>query len=207
MANYIGAKTAGVIANVDGGTISNATLDSTVTFPAGIPVLLSSSSNTSAVTSVEFDNTVITSTYKHYVLRIHTIIPATDTVSPYVAFSTDNGSSFKNVGTGRLYNRVGATSSGAESNGETSSGMEFGLNLGNDAGIGQSAEISIFGSQDTNYNYFDVKSWLSGKHNTAHYAWWTSAYVYHNGSQINFLKLYFSSGNIAKHDVDLYGIK
>ena len=35
MANYIGAKTAGVIANVDGGTISNATVDSTVTFPAG----------------------------------------------------------------------------------------------------------------------------------------------------------------------------
>lgn len=33
--SYIGAKTAGVIANVDGGTISNATLDSTVTFPAG----------------------------------------------------------------------------------------------------------------------------------------------------------------------------
>lgn len=35
MANYIGAKTAGVIANVDGGTIENATLGSSVTFPAG----------------------------------------------------------------------------------------------------------------------------------------------------------------------------
>lgn len=32
--SYIGAKTVGVIANVDGGTISNATLDSTVTFPS-----------------------------------------------------------------------------------------------------------------------------------------------------------------------------
>jgi len=207
MANYIGAKTAGVIANVDGGTISNATLDSTVTFPAGIPVLLSSSSNTSAVTSVEFDNTVITSIYKHYILRIHTIIPATDAVSLNLAFSTDNGSTFKNVATGKVYSRVGADSSDPESTAETTNGMSFGTNLGNDAGIGQSAEISIFGSQDTDYNYFDVKGWISGKHISAHYAWWTSAYVNHGGSAIDFLKLSFSSGNIAKHNLDLYGIK
>lgn len=32
---YIGADAQGIIANIDGGTISNATLDSTVTFPAG----------------------------------------------------------------------------------------------------------------------------------------------------------------------------
>ena len=36
--SYIGAKTVGVIANVDGGTIKNATLDSTVTFPAGTQI-------------------------------------------------------------------------------------------------------------------------------------------------------------------------
>mgnify|MGYP003111075303 CR=1 FL=1 len=33
--SYIGANAQGLIANVDGGTIENATLDSTVTFPAG----------------------------------------------------------------------------------------------------------------------------------------------------------------------------
>ena len=35
MANYIGAKTAGVIANVDGGMIENATISNTVTINAG----------------------------------------------------------------------------------------------------------------------------------------------------------------------------
>ena len=48
MANYIGAKTAGVIANVDGGTISNATLDSTVTFPAGTIIKVSHGLNETA---------------------------------------------------------------------------------------------------------------------------------------------------------------
>ena len=33
--SYIGANAQGIIASIDGGTISNATLDSTVTFPAG----------------------------------------------------------------------------------------------------------------------------------------------------------------------------
>ena len=47
MANYIGAKTAGVIANVDGGTIENATLASSVTFPAGHIIESKSTSNNS----------------------------------------------------------------------------------------------------------------------------------------------------------------
>ena len=33
--SYIGANAQGIIASIDGGTISNATLDSSVTFPAG----------------------------------------------------------------------------------------------------------------------------------------------------------------------------
>lgn len=33
--SYIGANAQGIISSIDGGTISNATLDSTVTFPAG----------------------------------------------------------------------------------------------------------------------------------------------------------------------------
>jgi len=202
MSGYIGSKRSSSLVSFDEGTIGSG-----VVFPAGHPILLSSSENTSAVASVEFDNTVITSTYKHYILRIHKIIPATDIVYLNLAFSTDNGSSFRNVATGKVYSQVGASSTGAESTAETTDGLSLGTSLGNDADIGQSAEISIFGSQDTNYNYFDVKGWFSGKHNAAHYAWWTSAYVNHAKTAINFLKLSFSSGNIAKHNLSLYGIK
>ena len=187
--------------------MTGGTIGSGVVFPAGHPILISSSENTSAVASVEFDNTMITSTYKHYILRIHKIIPVTDSVSLNLAFSTNNGSSFLDVATGKLYNQVGASSEGPESTSLTTAGLSLGTALGNDVDIGQSAEISIFGSQDTNYNYFDVKAWISGKHNISHYAWWTSGYVNHAKTAINFLKLSFSSGNIAKHNLSLYGIK
>jgi len=176
-------------------------------FPAGHPILLSSSENTSAVASVEFDNTVITSTYKHYILRIHKIIPATDSVSLNLAFSTDNGSSFRDVATAKIYSLIGGSATGPEGNSETTDGLSLGTNLGNDADIGQSVEISIFGSQDTNYNYFDVKGWISGKHNSLQYAWWTSGRVNHAKTAVNLLKLSFSQGNIAKHNLSLYGIK
>ena len=151
-------------------TLSAGTIGSNVVFPAGHPILLSSSESTSAVSSVEFDNTIITNTYKHYILRIHKIIPATNLVRLNLAFSTDNGSSFRNVATGRLYSRVNSgPSSGHEHISETGNGLGLGNNLGNDSDIGHSAEISIFGSQDTNYNYFDEKGFISGKHDTAHF--------------------------------------
>lgn len=194
--------------SISGGNITGGTIGSSVVFPAGHPILLSSSENTSAVASVEFNNTVITSTYKHYILRIHKIIPATDTVNLNLAFSTDNGSTFRNVATGRIFSQIGAgPGTGHEHTADTANGLFLGTDLGNDADLGQSAEISIFGSQDTNYNYFDVKAWIAGKHNQQHYAWWTSGYVNHAKTAINFLKLSFSSGNIAKHNLSLYGIK
>ena len=193
--------------SISGGNITGGTIGSGVVFPAGHLILLSSSENTSAVASVEFNNTVITSTYKHYILRIHKIIPATDSVSLNLGFSTNNGSSFRNVATGKVYSQVGASGTGPESTSETTAGLSLGNNLGNDADVGQSAEISIFGSQDTNYNYFDVKGWISGKHISAHYGWWTTGYVNHAKTAINFLKLSYSSGNIAKHNLSLYGIK
>lgn len=45
---YIGADAQGIIANIDGGTISNATLDSTVTFPAGHVIQFESTGVTTA---------------------------------------------------------------------------------------------------------------------------------------------------------------
>ena len=68
MANYIGAKTAGVIANVDGGTIENATLASSVTFPnyqlSGI-VSISSSSVSQEVTFPSGKDVVLWTHWKY----------------------------------------------------------------------------------------------------------------------------------------------
>ena len=202
MSGYIGSKRSSSLVSFDEGTIGSG-----VVFPAGHPILLSSSENTSAVASVEFNNTVITSTYKHYILRIHKIIPATNSVSLNLAFSTDNGSSFRNVTTGILYAEIGGSGTGTLFTTATTAGLSLGSGIGNAADIGQSVELSISGSQDTNYNYSNVTGWISGKHDTSDYVWYTSGYVNHAKTAINFLKLSFSSGNIAKHNLSLYGIK
>jgi hypothetical protein len=60
--SYIGAKTAGVIANVDGGTISNATLDRTNTFPADtvIQVVSENFTGTASRADTNYEDTFLT---------------------------------------------------------------------------------------------------------------------------------------------------
>ena len=63
--SYIGANAQGIIASIDGGTISNATLDSTVTFPAGtvlqvVPPAISVESNTLTTSYVNYYEVPIT---------------------------------------------------------------------------------------------------------------------------------------------------
>ena len=56
--SYIGANAQGIIASIDGGTISNATLDSTVTFPAGtvLQVVQSPNNASDSTTSLDFED-------------------------------------------------------------------------------------------------------------------------------------------------------
>ena len=57
--SYIGANAQGLISNIDGGTISNATLDSTVTFPAGTVIQvkqLVDTTNRSATNTASFQS-------------------------------------------------------------------------------------------------------------------------------------------------------
>lgn len=53
---YIGADAQGIIASIDGGTIKNATLDSTVTFPAGT-VINYNSTTTESIASISAGTT------------------------------------------------------------------------------------------------------------------------------------------------------
>lgn len=50
--SYIGANAQGIIANIDGGTISNATLDSSATFPANMVLNVWSASKTDTASTV-----------------------------------------------------------------------------------------------------------------------------------------------------------
>lgn len=60
---YIGADAQGIIANIDGGTISNATLDSTVTFPAGHIIQVTDEQDLGSANTTSTSNIAWSTTY------------------------------------------------------------------------------------------------------------------------------------------------
>ena len=174
--------------------------------------LISSSSSTSSVSSVDFDNTVVTPTYKTYILHIDRMRPDNDQAELYVRLSTNNltdtsASGFLSGTTGRMYSQLGGTGTGQEQT-TLNSYMQIATDTGNDANLGVSAEISIYNSQDTSLsNQIGVKAVCFGKHNSEDYAWWSGAYFAHNKTAMNGIRIQYDGGTIGFHSVRLYGLK
>ena len=63
-------------------------------------------------TSINFDNTKITSTYSIYEIRYFNVVPATDNVYLRMRFSDDNGSNFDSNHDGSVYISYSGSSSG-----------------------------------------------------------------------------------------------
>ena len=198
------------VANESGGTVtvgnSNVALSTGVSNLGGM-FLLSSSSSNSSVASIDFDNTLITTTYKTYVIHIDRIRPDTDTADLYVRFSNDNLSSFLNTSTSRLYSQIAGSGFNQEYTNYFTY-MQIATDTGNDANLGVSAEISIYNSQDTSLsNQAGVRAVCFGKHGNSDYTWWCGAYVLHNKTPVNGIRIKYDGGNIGFHSVRLYGLK
>ena len=198
------------VATESGGTVtvgnSNVALSTGLSNLGGM-FLLSSSSSNSSVASIDFNNTLITSTYKTYVIHIDRIRPDTDGTELYIRFSNDNLSSFLNTSTSRMYSQIAGAGTGQEFTNYVTY-MQIATDTGNDANFGVSAEISIYNSQDTSLsNQTGVKAVCFGKHGTTDYTWWSGAYVMHNKTAMNGIRIKYDGGTIGFHSVRLYGLK
>ena len=207
ISNVTGALGSGVdISNVTG-TLSNNV------FPAGHPILLSESSSTSAVASVDFDNTIIVPDYKIYILRFHRLIPTADNVAPFLSFSANNGiaGSFLTCRTGRIYTRMGSTSSngGFEFNASSTAGVELTYdNTDYAANKGLQVEVTIFASQDSSLERCNCNGFAQGiNHDGDAYIWRNAGHIVKGLVRINFMRLKYASGTIASHSYSLLGIK
>ena len=190
--------------------LSNANLSNT-TFPAGHPILLSESSSTTAVASVDFDSAIIVPDYKIYILRFHRLIPTTNDTAPFLSFSADNGASFITCRTGRIYTKLGTASSngGFESNNSTTAGVELSYdNTDNIANRGLQVEVTIFASQDTTIDRCNCNGFAQGiNHDEDAYIWRNAGHIEKGFAKINFMRLKYASGTIASHSYSLLGIK
>ena len=203
--NVTGALGSGVdISNVTG-TLSNNV------FPAGHPILLSESSSTTAVASVDFDNTIIVPDYKIYILRFHRLIPTTNDTAPFLSFSADNGASFITCRTGRIYTKLGTSSvnGGFAINNSTTAGVELSYdNTDNIANRGLQVEVTIFASQDTTIDRCNCNGFAQGiNHDQDAYIWRNAGHIEKSFARINFMRLKYASGTIASHSYSLLGIK
>ena len=204
-----GAITAsGGIANA--GTITAGTLGSSVSVQAGSPiaVLLASSASSSSTSYVDFDNTVITDSYRTYRICFNLVIPATDNTEPIIQVSINNGSSFlSSIDNRRVFHQLNTSSSHGQEHDE-SAYLRIGTDCGNDANQGWGGHIDLFGLRSTSTHYAFASANCMGKHGSAHY-WWDNGHRIYKGAStaINFLRCLMSSGSMSVHDITLWGFK
>lgn len=190
--------------------LKNATIDSSTILPAGVPVLLSESSSTTAVGSIDFNNSIIVPDYKVYILRFHRLIPTTDNVSLFLSFSADNSASFITCRTGRIYTRMGSSSAsgGFEHEPNTTDGVKLVNSLDFAANKGVQVEITIFASQDASLERCNCNGFVQGiNHDGDAYIWRNGGHIQKGLARIDFMRLKYASGTIASHSYSLLGIK
>ena len=191
---------------------SAVTLHSDVTAQAGSGFLnkISNSSSSSATTSVAFDNTKVTTSYKFYQIIIDHIIPTTDARHLYLGLSYDNGSNFfSGIYCRADYRQINKTGQGGvgQEGPQNVDYYQIATSLGNDANKGLSAKVNILGTQCTDSAQFRILSEAVGKHDSEIYCWQFGAIGEKSSNTANYFKIYYSSSStIAEHDITLYGV-
>ena len=175
--------------------------------PDGSLIELHTVSTGVAVSEIAFDNTYITTAYDDYLMIGKAVTPATDSAEALISISVDNGSTFDvAVDNGRHYTKINGSSHGSEANRHTSGQIQIATDLGNDANQGFVFHAHFFNMNNTSFNKYMFYQ-CCGKHNAQEYKWDGGANI-ETTSAINYLKLHFSSGNVAAGSrVSLYGIK
>ena len=184
---------------------SGATAPEYGTVESGGLVKLASTTISSNVASVDFNNTIITSTYDNYYF-VHYGIKVTqgnDDIGYRV--STDNGSSYATTSGNFRYSQINAFSvGGSENYAYQIAGLDINAN-GNLA----SGSNTLYGANNTSM----YKAWtgmqVNQNHgsNSNHYGYDTKAVVKDNAA-INFVSFFNTTGgNFSAGTVTCYGIK
>ena len=192
-------------------TIASGTLGSSVAVQAGSPIVvqLASSQSSSATTQVDFNNTLITTSYKMYRICINNVIPATDATEPYIQLSVNNGSSFiANIDSRRMFHEFTNTSSHGHEKNQDVNYIQIGTDMGNDANEGFFGHCDLFGITLNTTNWAGGYANCMGRHGTGTY-WWDNGIHIEKGvaDAINFIRFKMSSGDMAEHDISLWGFK
>ena len=192
------------------GTLSAGTLGSSVAVQAGSPigVQLTSSASSSNTQYVDFNSSLITDSFKTYRICVNLVIPETDQTQPIIQVSIDNGSNFlSNIMSRRTFQKMSTNSSYGQEQ-QTQPYIQIGTDLGDDANQGWGGYVDLFGLRNSASHFAFGTAACVGRHYSDEYWWQNGIYIPKGGSTaINFLRLKMSTGQLAAHDVSLWGFK
>ena len=202
-------------ANAISGTIPVANGGTGVTTSAALAntgnLVLLSSSTLSADTEVVFGNTIITTTYKSYIIRGVHIHASADNISFNFQLSDDGGSSYKNSDYKRsthvLVNNLNSNTFISRQGSADTSGTIAGIyeGVGNASGESADFEVELFDPRANNDTQTMVRS-IYQSNNGRHTQ--NFGIVNHGAvASINTIKFYPSSGNFAEGTISIYGVK
>mgnify|MGYP003130071638 FL=1 len=175
-------------------------------------VLLNTTTVSSATSSVDFDSSLITDTYKTYKMVVSDVVGATDSNTLCLRLSADNGSNITSSG----YNRALAlVNDGTSSNSIVTRGGDANQNnifLAGDVSLASNVstetmncDVTLYGLRDTAFK--KVVSITSYTTDTSRNAVGLFSGELQNSANINFVRILMSSGNITKGRFTLYGVK
>ena len=163
--------------------------------------------------SAELDfTTCITSAYDEYLVEIVNLLPASNSVSLWLQFSQDGGSSYDSTSGHYAWANLSWIYTGGTGNHGTSSDSKIALDdntnqIGNTAtynGIGGS--FRIFNPLSTNYtNIRSEAQWIDDGGPPAQLVC-SGGGCYAQAAAVNAFRILFSSGNIASGTVRVYGL-
>ena len=184
------------------GTLDNVTLGSSVTGTsvAGNQILISTQT-ADASASITFSSSSVTDTYDDYILDIADAVPSISSGRPRIAFSIDNSTDLTGCYSGHIYIKVSAAET-APAAAANVAYAEIGQVVSNVVAEGGfSSRVLLHGLRNT-YGY-KYGSFLTISND---YAWY-GGFKLPTTSAINYLRFFYSNGNIAEGVFNLYGIK
>jgi len=176
-----------------------------------IALLSTQTASTSA--SVNFDNTLITSTYKTYEFKYMNVVGSADGVQLMIQFSDDNGSNFDSNHTGPFTTHyTGAGASGltydAAQDSVSDDYHKLGTDQSWDAGDSMGGRVTIQNPSSTSFitTYQGESSYIS--HHGTMYTYSTFiGGLWDSLAAVNYVRFKMSSGNLVTGTFQLWGYK
>jgi len=156
--------------------------------------------------TVNFDNSIITSSFVNYVLKYSRVVPETDQTTLNLMLSTDNGSNFLgNTKKGEDYNNLSSSASGPQQASGSNNGTIV-IGYQDDGADGCAGTILINGLTSTGYKYADYRHIYRHGGGSDFYIVSGGA-VFEYNAAFNYMRLASSSGQIESGKFTLYGEK